>query len=242
MNRAPHIVIVDDEPNVRLVFRTALESVGYTLSYAENGESALKALERGAVDLMLLDLQMPIMGGMDVLKRLRDTGHHLPVVIVTAHGSVANAVEAMKLGAIDFLTKPLSPETLRRIVADVLKRHTPDRFEPASPAPALAAETAVDPFTDNLTRAKRALNLCEFEEAEALLRQSLALNPESSDAHNLLGVLHEMRNKFEDSYREYKAALKSNSHYVPAQHNMRRYYERFRFGASDVPIDLGDNT
>ena len=114
MRHDAHILIVDDEPNVRLVFRTTLESSGYKTSSAEDGETALMWLENTHFDLVLLDLQMPVMDGMEVLEGLREAGKDVPVVIVTAHGSVPNAVQAMKLGAIDFLSKPLSPDRLRR--------------------------------------------------------------------------------------------------------------------------------
>ena len=74
-------------------------------------------------DLVLLDLQMPRMDGMELLSRLRAPGSIVPVVILTAHGSIPEAVTAMKLGAIDFLTKPITPEALRRVVAEVIERH-----------------------------------------------------------------------------------------------------------------------
>ena len=121
MSDNAHILIVDDEPNVRLVFRTALESAGYVLSMAEDGRGrAWMSWGGRTADLVLLDLQMPGMDGMETLRRLREAGDEVPVVIVTAHGSVPDAVEAMKLGAIDFLSKPLSPDTLRAVVAEVL--------------------------------------------------------------------------------------------------------------------------
>ena len=78
------ILIVDDEPNVRLVFRTALESTGYSVSEVEDGASALDRLEESPADLVLLDLKMPGIGGMETLRRLRDAGNDVPVVIVTA--------------------------------------------------------------------------------------------------------------------------------------------------------------
>ena len=92
MSDAKHILIVDDEPNVRLVFRTALESAGYETSTAGDGEAALEVLERAPADLVLLDLQMPGLYGMEVLRRLRDAGNEVPVIFVTAHGSVPDAV------------------------------------------------------------------------------------------------------------------------------------------------------
>ena len=236
MNHDTHILIVDDEPNVRLVFRTALESAGYTVSTAEDGEKALMWLQSHSFDLVLLDLHLPRLGGMEVLECLRETGNDVPVVIVTAHGSVPNAVQAMKLGAIDFLAKPLAPETLRQVVAEVRHRHATPK--PQSPMP--AEVTAEGQFAEDLTRAKRALNRRAFDEAEVFLKQAIALKTDSAEAHNLMGVLHELRHEHDASYREYRAALKADRHYEPAQHNMRRYYERFTFGSSTVPVDTGD--
>ena len=78
--------------------------------------------------------------------------------------------------------------------------------------------------------------LSDWDEDEAI-----ALVPDSAEAHNLMGVLHELRNEHDSSYREYKAALKADKRYEPARHNMTRYYERFTFGRSAVPIDTGDD-
>ncbi|MGE5754667.1 MAG: response regulator, partial [Planctomycetaceae bacterium] len=131
MSNSKRILIVDDEPNVRLVFRTALESEGHDLAEAANGRDALDWLRTSKADLILLDLQMPETGGMEVLRRLREAGDDTPVVIITAYGSVPDAVRAMKLGAIDFLAKPLTPHALRKVVAEVLERHAEPEPEPA---------------------------------------------------------------------------------------------------------------
>ena len=112
MTAARHILIVEDEPNVRLVFRSALESKEYTLATAEDGEAALRWLKQTPYDLVLLDLRMPGIDGMEVLRRLRAEGHGVPVVIITAHGSIPDAVQAMKYGAVDFLTKPFRARAL----------------------------------------------------------------------------------------------------------------------------------
>ena len=238
MSNAKRILIVDDEPNVRLVFRTALESSDHMVATAEDGETALRWLRASPADLVLLDLAMPGMGGMQVLEELREEGIDVPVVIITAHGNVPHAVHAMKLGAIDFLAKPITPEALRKVVAEVLDRHEVPKTEP-SRRPAPEPVTAASQFAENLSRAKRALNYCAFDEAEVFLKQAIALDPNSAEAHNLRGVLHECRNEHDASYREYRAALKADKHYEPARNNMQRYYERFTFGRSDVPLDLG---
>ena len=87
MSDVAHILIVDDEPNVRLMFRTTLEAAGDEVATVADGRAALDHLERGEVVLVLLDLQMPEMTGMETLQRLRDVGNEVAVVIVTAYCS-----------------------------------------------------------------------------------------------------------------------------------------------------------
>ena len=239
MSKPHHILIVDDEPNVRLMFRTTLESSGEATAEAEDGEAALAARAGMRFDLILLDLQMPGLDGMETLRRLRDAGDDTPVVIVTAHGSVPDAVAAMKLGAIDFLSKPLTPDTLRRVVAEVCSRERAARPLPA-PEAGVPPVTLEGEFAANLARAKRSINLRDFAGSEVTLRQALALKGESADALNLMGVLLELRGDDRESYRSYRAALKADPSHEPARHNMTRHYERSTFGASEVPVDTGD--
>ncbi|MBE0616331.1 MAG: response regulator, partial [Proteobacteria bacterium] len=103
------VLVVDDEKNIRLTLTQSLRALEVETDTAVNGEEALAKLGQAAYDLLLLDLKMPGMDGMEVLRRTRETLPELPVVILTAYGTVASAVEAMKLGAVDFLQKPFSP-------------------------------------------------------------------------------------------------------------------------------------
>jgi DNA-binding response OmpR family regulator len=238
------ILIVDDYPNVRLVFRTALESGGYRVAEAEDGEAALEWLARSTPDVILLDLQMPRLGGMEVLRRLRKAGHDVPVVIVTAHGSIPDAVVAMKLGAIDFLTKPLYPEALRQVVGEVIRRHSPSGTEPATRhdgeveldsglhavpprRPATATAVTLAPPVVDLTPIKRALNRREFDKALSALEEALVLAPDSAEAHTLMGVLRESLGQQHAAYHAYKSALEADPHYGPALDNMQRYCARY---------------
>jgi DNA-binding response OmpR family regulator len=239
MGLAKQILIVDDEPNVRLVFRTALESTGAELAAAEDGEAALAWLKDNRADLVLLDLQMPRIGGMGVLDRLRAIGNDVPVIIITAHGSIPDAVAAMKLGAIDFLSKPLTPDVLRRAVADVLDREPPRADGSTAKPLAKPASTINGSFTGYLRDAKHAINRRHFGDAETLLRQAIGINPRSAEAHNLMGVLHESKGENDASYKAYQAALKADRQYEPARHNMQRHYERFTFGRTNLPVDTG---
>jgi DNA-binding NtrC family response regulator len=182
------VLIVDDEPNVRLMLQTTLESVGYQVIEAEDGHAALERVRRegAGCDLILLDLRMPKMDGMELLSRLRAEGSVVPVVILTAHGSIPDAVSAMKLGAIDFLTKPITPEALRRVVAEVIERHAapPAAARPAAASPELSDRSKQVAF--DLARAKRALNRGQFSEAASLLKELIALEPGSAEAGELL--------------------------------------------------------
>ena len=168
MEHDTDILIIDDEPNLRLVFRTALETAGYHVAEAADGVAGLKRLRNYPFDLVLLDLSMPGLGGMDVLERIRDAEIPVPVVVITAHGNVPGAVEAMKLGAIDFLSKPIKPEVLRSIVADVLRRREGSRsgssseFARAPLGRSSATAATLAPSRVDLVWAKHALNQREF--------------------------------------------------------------------------------
>ncbi len=104
------ILVVDDERVVRDGCRRVLSGKGYEVLGAEDGKQALDLLESEPVDLMLLDLKMPVMGGEEVLEHIRAHRPDIPVIIITGHGTVDNAVECMKKGAYDFVTKPFQVE------------------------------------------------------------------------------------------------------------------------------------
>jgi len=94
---------------------------GYEVLSAENGEEALKVFRREEPDLVILDLKMPKMNGIEVLRNIKDTNPKIPVIMITAHGSTAVAVEAMKIGALDYISKPFDIEELRVIIRKALE-------------------------------------------------------------------------------------------------------------------------
>ncbi len=105
---APYILVVDDEPDIRELVRDILEDEGYSVSAAENGEAARAALRQRRPDLILLDIWMPDIDGISLLKSWAEEGLPCPVIMMSGHGTVETAVEATRLGAYDFLEKPLS--------------------------------------------------------------------------------------------------------------------------------------
>jgi nitrogen regulation protein NR(I) len=115
------ILVVDDEPNLRRVLSAQLERDGYDVHTAEDGEQALAMLQENHIDLVITDLRMPKIDGMELLRRALQLDDELPIVMITAHGTVDNAVEALKTGAFDYITKPFDQAEVRTIVRKALK-------------------------------------------------------------------------------------------------------------------------
>jgi two-component system nitrogen regulation response regulator NtrX len=115
------ILIVDDEEGIRQVLRDCLEDEGYKVALAEDGFQALRILGGEPVDLMILDVWLPNMGGIDVLKKAKQEYPDLEVVVISGHGNINLAVQAVKMGAFDFLEKPLSLEKTITVVQNALK-------------------------------------------------------------------------------------------------------------------------
>jgi DNA-binding response OmpR family regulator len=234
-------MVVDDEPGIHLMARTTLEADGCEVIGATDGEAALEALRDTPVDLILLDLRMPRLDGLATLRRLRQIGDDTSVIIVTAHGTVPTAVEAMKLGAIDLLSKPLTPGDLRRVVSDVFERHAA-RGRAPGPNPAErgtgpAAAVAQGRLAVDLTAVRVAMGRGEFDLASALLDRVIDAHPDAPEALALMGVLLERRGLDHAAYYEYRRALAVDPDNVEAQASMRRYCARFGLDVGDPRIN-----
>ena len=114
------ILIIDDEPGIRTVLRDVLEDEGYTVLAVEDGIRGLAELAAATVDLVFLDVWLPHMGGMDVLKRIREQFPDLEVIMISGHANISLAVQATKMGAFDFLEKPLSLDRTMTVVRNAL--------------------------------------------------------------------------------------------------------------------------
>jgi two-component system, OmpR family, response regulator len=221
------VLIVDDEANVRLNYRITLETEDYEVFEADSAASALQQFLEHSFAVAVLDMRMPGMDGLELLAKMREAGITVPAMIVTAYSDVPHAVKAMKLGAIDFLQKPLRPEDLRRIVAEIVKRHAPQK------------EHLAETFNSHIVAAKRCLNLRSFALARIHLVKALELNTKSVEAFNLAGVLAEMLDEHDKAKKYYGQAIKLDKNYEPAQQNMRRLFELQHFGSSSEPFNLG---
>ncbi len=114
------ILAVDDEPHMRRLLEISLRQTGYQPLQAADGREALDIIRSQAVDLVVSDLHMPGMNGLELLRAIRESNEHLPFIMVTAQGEIKTAVEAMKLGAADYILRPFDLETLEIAIAKAL--------------------------------------------------------------------------------------------------------------------------
>ena len=122
-NTGMTVLVVDDDPSIRDALAQLLRSEGYSVASAEDGVAALEQLNDAPADLVITDLDMPRMGGLELLKRLRDEGRGLPVIVVTSAEELSSAIAAMRAGADDYLTKPIDFEALLLSVERALEGH-----------------------------------------------------------------------------------------------------------------------
>jgi two-component system, NtrC family, nitrogen regulation response regulator NtrX len=147
----PRILVIDDEAAIRDSLKMTLEYDGYDVSLAATGEEGVKLVEREAPDLVFLDIKMPGMDGLEVLQKLRHLTETVPFVVISGHADISTAVEATKLGAFDFIEKPLSTERVLVTVRNAVdtrrlktenrsyRRDAEKKYQIVGDSPALAA-------------------------------------------------------------------------------------------------------
>src|SRR5687768_385466 len=120
----PSILIVDDEPGVRSALGGVLRDEGYEVDAVDSGEACLEQLGRQSYDVVVLDIWLPGMDGLATLARMRERQIEVQVVVISGHGNIESAVRAIKMGAFDFVEKPLSLEKTVLVVRNALRQHT----------------------------------------------------------------------------------------------------------------------
>jgi len=218
------ILVVDDEKNIRLTMLQSLEPLDIPVQTAVNGEEALQKLREAPFSLVFLDLKMPGMDGMEVLRQIKGDWPKIRVIIITAHGTIESAVEAMKLGAVDFIQKPFSPGEIRELATLALQRE------------ALDEETAVDYFS-LIELTKRHISDRDFPAARKTARKAIAADPAQPEVYNLLGALLEIKGDWLEAQKFYRAALDIDPTFKPAWANLDRTTSWEKSGK----IDLGPN-
>ena len=203
------ILIVDDEKNIRMTISQALTDMDVTTDTAINGEEALAKLKDKDFGLVLLDLRMPGMDGMEVLAKLRKERPDIRIVIITAHGTIDSAVDAMKLGAVDFIQKPFSPKEIRYMVSKIIKRETLDIVKSHD-------------YESFIELAKGCVAERHFEAASEHVKKAISIDSSRPEAFNFLGALYEVQGDKLEAQKNYRAALSLDPTYKPAQDNLSR--------------------
>lgn len=204
------ILVVDDEKNIRTLFSKCLVDAGYFVTTVPDGSSALEVLAKDTYSLIILDMKLPDIDGLEVLRKMKEMVPAPKVIMVTAHGTIQTAVEAMKLGAVDYLQKPVTPEEFRRAVSRNL-------------APVASLEvTAGDTFTECIAEGRALLEENKLAEALPVIHKAIQLDANRPEAFNLLGALDELRGDQEAARRMYRVALTIDATYKPASFNLNR--------------------
>jgi DNA-binding NtrC family response regulator len=181
------VLIVDDEENIRRVLSMALQKEGYHTITASGGHQALKLLDEARCDVMLSDMVMPDMNGLELLRRAREKQPELLVVMMTAYGTIPAAVEAMRLGAVDFLTKPLEMDVLRKVIRNALRDRERGLKTPSVRKRDAARKTT--PFIGNSPAIQQVLTIVE---RVADTRTTVLITGESGTGKELIArMLHE---------------------------------------------------
>jgi len=204
-----NILIVDDEKNIRLTMKKALEPLDFPTHTAVNGEEALQKMREMPFWLVFLDLKMPGMDGIQVLEVIRERNPETNVVIITAHGTVDSAVDAMKAGALDFIQKPFTPTEVRDVVTEIANRAETDQ----------SAETDYDAL---IRLAKRKISENSYGEAAQVSRKAMKAEPDEPEAYNLLGGMYELKGNWQNAQKFYRMALDLDPTYEPARENLER--------------------
>jgi DNA-binding response OmpR family regulator len=210
-----HILIVDDENTLRYFLRRTLQAEGYRVSEAADGQTALDLLEQEAFDLALVDLRMAGVDGLEVMRQFRQRSPNTQIIIMTGYASVPSAVEALRQGAHDYLTKPFSIEELLTSVADglALGRAATPSVAAAPKAQLSYADLTLDYSMHQVTRQGQALDLTptEFDllaclmespntaiDSVTVLRRIRGYEATESEARAIVRVhVHRLRQKLE---------------------------------------------
>jgi FixJ family two-component response regulator len=226
MGRTKPILVVDDEKNIRLTVVKAMETFGVYIGEAGSGEEALSRLKDKDYGVIILDLKLPGgMDGMEVLRQVRETRPDIHVIMISAYGTIDTAVEAMKLGAVDFIQKPFAAAEIRELVAKVMDRDLLDEKKAAD-------------YATYIELAKRSIGQRLFDAAVEHVRKAVSLDPARPEAFNLLGVLMEVRHHQPEAQEQYRAALALDPTYEPARKNLQRLTYRKRGEGLNLGSDL----
>ncbi|MFC1967483.1 response regulator transcription factor [Chloroflexota bacterium] len=177
-----HILVVDDDPSILRLVCTNLRARGYNVSSAVDGEEALEAVERDFVDLIILDLMMPKLDGVEVCRRIREWSD-VPIVVLSARGDEKGKVECLELGADDYLTKPFGIAELMARIKTAMRHSDTNRGGVAMPTTFTSGDLEINFAMRRVTVGGREIKLTPTEYS---VLQQLAVNKDKVLTHSML--------------------------------------------------------
>ncbi len=177
-DKTRRILIVDDDPSMRYALSESLEACGYEVESADNGSEALQKFQARPFGIVVTDMRMPRLGGMDVLKGVKKISPQTPVILITAYGTVSTAVEAMKEGASEFIMKPFSLDDLHAVVKKVL-------VSSVAPEEEILPETPVSTAVEIISQAANVRSLLALMRNVAKSKSSILIQGESGTGKEL---------------------------------------------------------
>ncbi|ALX03281.1 response regulator transcription factor [Aeromicrobium erythreum] len=157
------ILVVDDDRAVRDSLRRSLEFNGYTVELASDGAEALAVVPRTDPDIIVMDVMMPRLDGLEATRALRSAGNDVPILVLTARDAVSDRVDGLDAGADDYLTKPFALDELLARVRALMRRSARQAALEADEQPLEFADLTLDPVTRDVTRGGRAISLTRTE-------------------------------------------------------------------------------
>lgn len=184
---AKRILVIEDEAQIARVLKMELEFEGFEVLVEDNGKSGLEAAKKNGIDLVLLDVMLPQLSGMEVLRRLRKVNSHLPVILLTARNSTFDKVNGLDQGANDYITKPFEIEELLARIRATLRQSSMVKSAEQASSKISVADLSVDLDTREVKRAGRLISLTP-KEYDLLLYLIMNKNKVASRDNILLNV------------------------------------------------------
>lgn len=223
MSDKPKILVVDDEKNILILIKKVLEESPYSVESCAEGSKALAILKKQKIDVLLLDLNLPDIGGIEILKSLVNQLHKPDVIIITAFGNIDNAVETMKLGAVDFIQKPFSPDQIRDTVRKVLERRN-------------FAMNDTSNYEQSIEMSKKLIKDGLYKQASEFAQKAIDFLPSNPEGYNYLGAILEIRGDLRNAIEAYQTACHIDPMYEPARKNLERITKLHR--NRDIELDM----
>lgn len=182
-------LVVDDTKNIRNLLTTCLEINDYEVTTAKSGHEAIELLNTEKFDLVFLDIKMPEISGTSVLKKMREIGIDIPVIIMTAYATVKNAIECTKLGAVAYLQKPFTAEKVKSVLDEVF-----------------SIDGNGSDLEGLLKHSRKLIKDGKNGEAYEILKKALAINPSCSEIYYLIGMIYEKSGDVDQAQKFYETA------------------------------------